>query len=346
MEEALRSTALTILKTIGFLANGFLFGSPVFCLLVLRPSLLALPPEERERAAARGGRRLEELIGAALVASVVSVALILLLQVGLAGEVRGGQLEGRLFSSVLGSSFGTWTVLRVPLLVFLAVLLVGKAGGALRTRANPAWWAAWIGGAAALLVTTSFAGHARVAAPPLSLVNDGLHQASGAIWLAGVVAFASILPRAALVGAAALLPPAVRRFSLLALAAIGAAAVTGSINSLLDLAHPSDLWSGGYGGILGIKILVFLGILAMGAVNHFGIRRRFEAETQDLTTGGGAGVRMLFRRTIATELLLAVVILALTASLTGRAPTKEHSASRGPAPLHYVVSPAFVAISD
>lgn len=330
IEETLRSISFSLLRFTGFAGNAFLFGFPVFALLVLRPSIAAMPGESGRLSARAAGARAEELVRAALITSVVAVALTILLQAALVADLRGSKLGEASFSSVLSTSFGTWSAIRIPVLVGLAVLLVGRVRTAIAGEHGKIWWSTWLALSAASLLTTSAAGHAGVVAPPGSLLNDVVHLGSGSMWFAGVVALAVILPVAAgRPGEASLVAAAVMRFSRVAFASIAVAAITGTVNSLLEVGHLRDLWGSGYGRTLSFKVLLFLGILALGAVNHFVIRHRLAEVGAASGSGETVGARTLFRKTIAFEVVIAFSLLALTALLTGLAPTADRARAEG-----------------
>ena len=174
-----------------------------------------------------------------------------------------------------------------------------------------------------LLATSSFSGHAAVAQPRwASIPNDVVHLLSGATWLTGIVLLAVVVPTAwrgkSERDKLTLLTPLITRFSTLAAVSIGVVAITGTINSFLDIGELDDLVDTGYGITLTIKIAVFLGVLGLGAINHFYVRRKLE---RAVDTAGRTP--QLFRRTIAIELTLGLLIIALTGALTGQARTRE-----------------------
>ncbi|MDQ4024854.1 MAG: CopD family protein, partial [Actinomycetota bacterium] len=117
------------------------------------------------------------------------------------------------------------------------------------------------------------------------------------------------------------LSPAVRHFSHVAIVAIGIVLVTGVVGSILHVAHPGDLIDTPYGLTLAIKIAFFGLILALGGFNHFVIRKRFERALERSEAPGGAAV--LFRKAIALELAIGVVLMGLTGWLTGQARTRQ-----------------------
>lgn len=294
---------------------------PVFALWVLRPAMAG--PGEGVPASRRCGERMEDLVRACLIASFVAVCLTLILQTALAAGLRGADPGQEALSSVVSSRFGGWSAVRLPLLVGLAVLLLGRMHSSLAGETSRLWWGSWLALASGLLVATSLGGHASVAEPPLSVVNDAIHLASGSVWFAGIVGLVMILP-----GSGdgpftnAMVSGTVSRFATLALYSIGLATVTGTINSFLGLEGFADLVKSGYGRVLLAKIAIFCGILALGAFNHFRVRIRLERAARDEALGFEEA-RQVFRRTIAVELVIGVAILVATALLTGLDPTRS-----------------------
>lgn len=334
--EDLRSVAYTLARFTGFSANALLFGLVPVTLLVLRPAFAGLSGRDWDRGRRRVAARIEGLVQAALIASAAATAIALLLQALLVAQLNHRGLDMDTFSSSLATTFGRWYLLRFPLLAGLTVVLLGKvrasllAGAGDRGRApGAAWWWSWGAFGLALLATSSLSGHAAVATPRLvSLTNDVVHLASGAVWFTGIIVLAVVLPegwsRRASGERLALLSPAVVRFSQVALVAISIVAVTGTVNSFLDVAALDDLWDTGYGRTLAVKIGLFLLVLALGGINHFFLRARLEGAQRtpdDLDRGVGAA--RFFRKTIAAELAIALGLMGLTGLLVGEARTKE-----------------------
>jgi copper transport protein len=273
------------------------------------------------------------MVQSALIASAIVTAVAVVLQAVLVAEANGGSFSTDSFMGTLETSFGQWYFIRFPLLGALAVILVGRVGqsilaGAGDDRQPPRswWWGAWGILAALLLLTSTFSGHAAVASPRIvSLFNDGLHLISGAIWFAGIIVLALVLPDAWRVTQTeedklSVLAPAVFRFSAVATVTITVLAVTGTINSFLHIGAFNDLIDSGYGRTLAIKILLFLVVLALGGVNHFVIRDRLN---RALEKDGAAEPARIFRKTIAAELILALTVMGVTGILVGLGRTKE-----------------------
>jgi len=340
-EDELRNIALTLLRFGAFTSHALLFGLIPILVLVLRPSFAALDASEWKRGRARLARRLEGLLRSALIGSVVTTLLIVLLQSALISELDEGEVSSDSFLSVLETTFGQWLALRIPLAIALAVLLVGRvrqwshrlpddrATGDQRSREERGpglvWWSSWGLLSLALLATTTFTGHAAVATPRLvAIVNDVVHLATGAAWFAGVVVLAVVLPDGWIgrdkVDRVQLLAPAVARFSRVAFVSITIVAITGTVNSLLHVGNLDDLWDTTYGQALALKIGLFLAILALGGINHYFIRNELERARAERTD---TSARRTFRKTIAAELIVALALMVMTGLLTGLARTKS-----------------------
>jgi putative copper export protein len=332
-ENALRDVALTLTRFAGFAANALVLGTLAVIVLVLRPTFASLDAETWARGRARLAERLEGLVHSALVAAGAAAALALVLQTVLTAELQGGEVDSDSFFAVLETSFGPWYAARLPIVAGLLVLLTGKVRqwalarkGVDSSVAGGAWWGAWGVLGVALLATSSFSGHAAVATPrALSLGNDVVHLVAGAIWFAGIVLLSVALPDAWVGEDDAtrlqVLSPAVRHFSHVAMVAIGTVLVTGVVGSILHVGHPGDLVHTPYGRTLAIKIAFFGLILALGGFNHFVIRKRFETALEKAESAGSATTT--FRKAIAVELAIGLILMGLTGWLTGQPRTRK-----------------------
>jgi putative copper export protein len=329
VEEQFRDVALPLLRFGAFSTHAVLFGLVPVILLVLRPAFARLSAEWDE-GRSRLSERLEGVVGAALIASVLTTLLILLLQSALFAEIADEEVTSESFFSVLETSNGQWIALRLPLAVALAVLVTGKvrAWALPRTDASSRptflWWTAWAALGIGLLATATMSGHSRVASPQsVALANDLSHQAVSATWFAGVILLAVLLPDGWLgrdqVDRLELLSPTVTRFSRVAFASIALAGITGVVNSLLHIDALNDLWDSGYGRTVGAKLVLFGGILALGGVNHYFVREKLRAAHTERRPTRAQG---LFRRTIAAELAIAISVMGATGLLVGLARTK------------------------
>lgn len=333
-EEILRNIAFACARFLAYSAHAFLFGVPIILLVVLRPAFAALDQEAWATGRARLAARLEGVVQAAFIGSAIATAIAIALQAILVAELNDGDLSSPSFLSVFSTTFGQWHLFRYPLLAGLLVLLSGKVrqwsfqkeDGAARS-----WWAGWLLLSMGLLATHSFTGHAAVSSPRgLGLLNDIVHLAFASVWFAGIVILAVLLPDAWRGKGDGerldLLGPVVFRFSKVALVSITVVAITGTLNSLLNVAHLDDMIDSAYGISLTVKILFFLGILALGGINHFFLTKRLQAGTDDARAGAA---QRFFRMTIAIELVIAVTIMGVTGWLTGQAKTKQANLPTG-----------------
>jgi copper transport protein len=167
-------------------------------------------------------------------------------------------------------------------------------------------------------------GHAAGPSPlrTVNLLIQWLHLLAVGAWIGGLVWLLAWLrgrerPEQA---------ESVVRFSKLAAPVLGLVAVTGLSRAL----HLSGGWTGlldsGYGRLLDLKVLLFLGLVALGALNRFRV-----------VPALAAGARRLdgLRRNVRGEVALAACILAVTAVLSQLPPgtfVVQQASARPPAP--------------
>jgi copper transport protein len=211
---------------------------------------------------------------------------------------------------------------RFALLVRLAAI-VAAAGAAAAALAVARATLLPVAGACAvaLAVTPAFAGHALDRGSPrwLAVPVDLLHLGSAAVWIGGLLTLLAVL-RSAL-GDEAMRRTAARRFSTVALVAVGVLAASGVGRSLSELNSISQLWSTSYGRTLIVKTMLFLPLVAIARLN----RRLLERETARL------------RRPVQVELAGLVVILAVVGVLTDLRPGSESPPAPKPV-LHRTTS--------
>lgn len=332
IEEDLLQVSFTLVRFGAFIANSLIFGAIPLFLLVLRPGFKALGPESWRVGRLDLAARIEGLVRASLVASGVATVLALLLQSALVATLAGGDLRLDSLETVLDTSFGIWNLLRIPVLAALGVLLfnrlqrVSLSGiGQGEAGPGPLWWGLWGALALTLLATWSFSGHASVSSPVwLALINDIVHLGAGATWFAGIVVLAIALPDAwqgrTTSERTRMLSEVVSRFSRMALITIAVVAATGTLNSFLNIETPGDLIESGYGRVVAIKIGLFVAVVALGAINHFHIRKRLAAASTD---DAAPDPYRLFRKTIAIELVVGLLLMGSTGLLVGLPRTRK-----------------------
>jgi copper transport protein len=237
-----------------------------------------------------------------------------------AGLLLGRALDPTLLQDTMRTRFGQVWAARVLLLLLVAALHAWSQRTSTRLR-----WGSWVavgGLAAALVLTPALGGHA-TAGPDAAVgaVVGVLHFAAAAVWFGGLVLLgACVLPRAdvGLLGA-------VPRFSSVAFTAMVVIVVSGTAQSWRQLGGLQALGDTGYGRLLVAKVAVFVLLIAVAGRSRVLVRRRL---TAGVIAGGATGLAppglgeegadgsvWRLRRLVLAEVLIAVVVLAVTALL-------------------------------
>ncbi|WP_109118361.1 copper resistance D family protein [Azospirillum sp. TSO22-1] len=221
------------------------------------------------------------------------------LPVGVNGAVLAGGPRTALASSAIWTT-GVTSTAGLSAGIALGALLASATGLALAPRHAAGQGLLVFGallGAASLAVT----GHAATAPPRwLSAPLVGLHGLMAAYWLGALWPLAVAL-RTEPPGEAARLT---RRFSTLAVGAVGVLVAAGAGLSILQIGTPDALLTTEYGQNWLRKMLVVTGLLALAAYNRLRL-------TPALDSGGAAAAGAL-RRSIRAEMIFAAAVLLLT----------------------------------
>lgn len=254
-------------------------------------------------------RRARRLLFVAFVVALVST----LAGIGLQGAYGSGLGLADAFSPdvlrrVMGSRFGKVWLGRVGLLAIFWAFL-----GMVRKRdTKPADVLLVLAVGMVLLATPGFSGHAATGdLRLLALGVDAVHLAAAAVWLGGLAMLLVAVLRGPGAGepAIALVVP---RFSKIALAAVGVLVVTGSFQSWRQVRELDAMTSTTYGRTLMVKLGLFAALVALAAASRALVRgRRPLAETVGR-----------LRANVLAEAAVAVVVLAVTASLVNAVPAR------------------------
>ena len=294
--------------------------------------------------------------------SVVALALVV---VALAGIVFQAAAAGELslreaatwdaVSEVMATKFGRFSLARALLALCLAIVLwqMARSGG--RTG-----WA--LGGLAlalglGMIVTPVASGHASVSGP-LSFAADYAHVAAAAAWTGGMAVLVLGLWHAR-DGRWRLAERAVPRFSNLAVGAVAALLVAGTINGVIQVKAPGSwsipsawrgLWDSTYGLLLLAKIALVVPLLALGAFNNRYSVPRLRAGI------ASALERRRFLRAAGAELAIMVTIVGVTAFLVNAPPARTEAEMHSPMAMdvdfdgrltaHLSVAPAIAGRND
>jgi putative copper export protein len=150
----------------------------------------------------------------------------------------------------------------------------------------------------------------------LAVTADALHLLATAVWAGGLPILFWVLYRGTrkLHMAPSWTAETVRRFSWLALVAVTVLAITGLYQSWIQVQQLALLFETPYGQVLTLKLLLFLCMISVGAVNLFSTKPKLlrSAKTQRLPNW--LQKKMLAR--IGGEALLGVGVFCVTAFLT------------------------------
>ena len=169
---------------------------------------------------------------------------------------------------------------------------------------------AWLSGGALVLIAVT--GHVAGASPQgfvaIGATNDGLHLLTAGYWIGGLCVLVAMLGSRV---SAPRLPLAVSLFAEWGMLAVALLVMTGIINAAMVLLGSPGHDSIFYAGILALKIILALVMIALALINHFRLLPRLAQ----------AGVAETLRRRAAWELGLGLVVVGLAACLTLLLPT-------------------------
>ena len=340
--DATVGTLFGAVRFTGFVGLVLLVGG-VFFLALLWPAGVA-------------DRRARRLVvvgwGAAVVATVLSFGFQAAYSEG-AGI--GGVVDAGPVGDVLGTRPGRVWLVRLALLGVLAVVAIVVRGRRRATSSGstrPGTVAAVVGAGLALLATITLAGHAGAGDfVVLAFVTDIVHLGSVAFWLGGLaMLFFAVLrsdalarPATSTVGAAAVdteveapdtdttagTSSVVERFSTYAFVAVSAIVVSGTVQAWRQLRGFDALFDTTYGRVLIVKVLLFAAMIAAAALSRSWVRRR-QADQSD----GNAPTLRALRLSVGVEVVVAVLVLAVTALLVNTIPGKDAVSPTFAAELH------------
>jgi len=249
-----------------------------------------------------GGRlpgRPAPLLGLALAAATA----------GLAAMTAAARADAAVpLGDMLASTTGRWLLWRAAT---LAAALAATWWVLARPRATWSLVALGVAGAAGMLVHV-LAGHA--AGPSslrvVNLLAQWAHLLAVGVWIGGLAwLLAALWAR----GAAFSTREVVVRFSKLAGISLAAVVLTGVARTVDELGGWRRLADSGFGRALDLKLVLFAGLVALGALNRYRILPLFSA-------GSRRRASARLRRSVGAELSLAAAVLAAAALLSQLAP--------------------------
>lgn len=283
-----------VLRGLAITAQALTVGGVLFLVCLVRPLAPALGPGPEIEA------RVMRLIAAsAFSLAVVDVVASFVQVTVLADAMAIGFVEAA------GAGFVAAAAVR-----FLAAIAIGV----LALRRGSDWHTAvWL-----LLVVAVVAGSvarshavARIEDRWEPIVFGMLHQIGGALWLGGIPYFIVALGRLndgqawRLVG---------RRFSVMSMIAVAAIGLSGLGNGWMYFDGLQSIYGTAYGLMTGGKVIMFLGLLALGAMNYRVVER--------LRVDPATPIKRL-RRFAEVEIAVGITIFFAAASLTSLPPAVD-----------------------
>jgi copper resistance protein D len=316
------SDPLIWLRACHFAATASLAGALLFYSLISR---LAPKPAQDERCiAAIAPHRPIRIVWISFVFVLATGAGWFAVQAAQMADVTPSALfaEGAALNILFNTEFGNVSAIRTVLaaLFFGAFLLETRrpakfrTGGALSTAL-----------AVSLAGALAFAGHASAGSDiegSVHLGADVLHLIAAAAWLGALLPLALLLNAAYAKGDAfsiSIARVATQRFSSLGIASVGTLVITGIVNSWILVGSVDALITTGYGRLLSLKLLLFLMMLSMAAVNRLLLTPALIEEGGER---GNAALRNL-RNNSVMEATLGLIILYLV-SILGTLPPALH----------------------
>jgi copper transport protein len=271
----------------------------------------------------------------------IALAVVALFGIVFQGAAAGGFSLGEAFSWDVVSSvaadtrYGHFSLARAAMAVAIAVLaaVALRAGG----RFTPVTGAAALLLATGLVITPGFSGHASVEGP-VALVADATHVLAASVWVGGLLFLVSALM---LAGRErwTLAASSVPRFSMMAMVAVAALLIAGTVNGYLQVRAWRGLWDTQYGVLLLIKVGLVLPLLAFGAYNNRYAVPRLRAQI------ASAVERRRFMRFASAELVIMAAIVGVTAGLVNAPPARTEVAMHGPVEQEVEIGPYMSHVS-
>jgi copper transport protein len=340
-ETKLNPAGRVIPRWLAFVAIMIFIGAAALRLAVTAPATARIASEEdRSAALAATDRRLLLLAGAAILlfipgtlGELVNKATPKDAGLGFWESIRPGAIADYLTGGPDGSLYEA----RLLLTTLAALVVVPAAAGALRRgwRHRPQVVRRVLLAGLALATLETIARVIPTEAPKpevgwpreiFASVLDWGHMYSAAIWIGGLVGLAVLGVSMRATTLRRFWPPTLRRFSVIATVCVGAMILTGLWMTWQHVGPPRLLVHTLYGETLLLKLSLVLILLGVAAVNQLWLLPRVDA----MRTGSGGSrssiVLRHFRKTVAAEAVLGMLILLVVPFLSGSARNQEFQA--------------------
>jgi putative copper resistance protein D len=291
------------IRTVHFVACAVVTGSLIFRTAVAEPVL-----RPTQFAVIRSQSLLTASIGLA-VATLTGLVWLQLQAVSMSGLPPGEAMTSDVLATALNETqFGLVSKFRFALAIILAACLAFD-------RVVPLRWLALVA-ALGLTAAIAWTGHAGATSGPagnLHLAADVLHLCAASAWTGGLVALALLLAEARRqrnLAGASLAHDVARRFSRLGIVSVAMLVASGAVNTWSLVGSLHALLATEYGELLVLKIVVFVVMLMLAAVNRLVLTPQLLPRSEN----GIESLRQLTRNSV-IEIFLGFAIFAIVGVL-------------------------------
>ncbi len=263
------------------------------------------------------GRRQRLVLGAAAAVGTVAGLLAMPLEVGYtAGRSLGVITDRSAWRAVFDTTIGVAWIVRAAALAVTAVVLLTT------TSRSRAWWwrALLVIGLIVVGIASAYGGHGATGRwHYLGVLLTMLHVSSMAVWLGGLALL--VLSFNDVEGDGA------ERFSNIALLAVAAIVVTGTIQGIRQVGSIDGLTGTSYGKLLIWKLIAVAAVLAVATVARASTHGRLSLlpvsnRTANVGAAGADFDRARLRRATGIEMVLAVAVVIITSLLMAANPSQ------------------------
>ncbi len=297
--------ALVIVRAIHFGATALLAGA-----LLFRAAVAGPPAATSPAARTLVDRQTRSVAGGALVVALISgIVWFALTAAEMGGLPFGEAIKPDVLQMILvATQFGSVASVRFALAIATAVLLALDRFKRLR----------WLALVAALTLAASIAwtGHSGSGfglTGNTQLAADALHLLAASAWIGGLVPLALVLSfaRTQAGGWLAIATSVTRRFSVLGIISVATLIASGTTNAWFLVGSLKALTTTEYGRVLMLKLALFVGMLAIAAINRNLLTPQLATSSAD---GRMAALQKLIRHCV-YEIVLGLAIVSVAAWL-------------------------------
>jgi putative copper resistance protein D len=290
--------ALIACRVVQFASAMLAFGAAAFPLYAVRGG-------DPDALAAFDARLRRLLLVSALVAFLSGLALVPIIGSTMAGSVSAA-LDWRTISAVLlQTSFGQvwrWHLLAAALLVVTCMVRPARRGCSVVL-------------AALSLASLGWIGHAMIGEGQIGIaykLNQSVHLLASGLWLGGLVPLAAVIFRVTRSTGGpwfAVMRAALLRFSQMGYFAVALVALTGIVNTAMLVGSVAGLTGTPYGRLLLVKIVLFLMMVSLAAVNRLVLVPRIVQEGKPMTGTAALTWTIGIEQALGLAIIIAVSIL-------------------------------------